>query len=58
MGKTARYIISAFVIIVGIAVLLEGKSYDDSVLKTMGIICIIIAIINGFVAAAMPNKSE
>ena len=33
MGKTARYIISAIVLIVGIAILIEGNSYDDSVLK-------------------------
>ena len=58
MGKTARYIISAIVLIVGIAILIEGNSYDDSVLKTMGVICIILSLINGFVAAAMPNKSE
>lgn len=51
MKQKTKYIISIIVLVVGIAGLIEGYSFDDSVLKTMGIICIIISAINGFVAS-------
>ena len=51
MKQKTKYIISIIVLVVGIAVLIEGYSFDDSVLKAMGIICIILSAINGFVAS-------